>query len=208
MTRADRIRFWFQLIFQLLLLSAGALAIFTQNWINIAIAFITLFLTILPSFIERRYRINFPSEFELVVLVFLVLSLYLGELHNFYVLFPWWDLFLHVLSGFILGLVGFALVHALNVHQVRIKLSPGFVGLFAFAFSVSLGVAWEIVEFAVDSFLGFNMQKSGLVDTMWDLIVDTLGGGVVAILGYIYLKKDRRLMEKLEKRLLRTGRGK
>lgn len=208
MTRATRIRFWFQLCFQIILVLASAIALFTQNWITVALALLTLFLTFLPSLIERQYKIDLPSEFELIVLVFLLLSMYLGELHNFYVRFPWWDLFLHGLSGVILGIVGLALVHALNQNQVSIQLSPGFVALFACTFAIALGVAWEIFEFAMDSFFGFNMQKSGLVDTMWDLIVDAFGGILVALLGYWYLKKDPQFVGKLEERLLRVRRRK
>ena len=110
MKRADKIKFWFQLIFQLLLVLASIIAVFTQNWITLALALLTLFLTFLPSLIERRYRIDLPSEFELIVLGFILLSMYLGEVHNFYVIFPWWDLFLHGLSGILLGIFGLALV--------------------------------------------------------------------------------------------------
>ena len=200
MTRADKIRFWFQLIFQLLLVVAGIVSVFTQNWINLALSIFTLFLTFLPSLIEKRFRINLPGEFEIVVLVFIYLSMYLGEIQNFYILFPWWDLFLHAISGVLLGAVGLALVHLLNEHKVTLKMSPGFVALFAFTFAVALGVGWEIFEFSMDSFLGLNMQKSGLVDTMWDLIVNTFGAALVALLGYLYLKKDPRLIESLEKK--------
>lgn len=203
MTKADRVKFWFQLMFQILLGGAGVFAFFTQNWIHLLIAIITLFLTFLPSLIEHRYRIDFPSVFELIVLFFLALSLYLGELQDFYQLFSWWDLFLHTLSGLILGMIGLALVHSLNEHQVSIKLSPGFVALFAFTFAIALGVMWEIFEFTIDSFFATNLQKSGLVDTMWDLIVDSIGALTVSSLGYWYLKSDPQFIEKLEKRLLR-----
>ena len=204
MTRADKIRFWFQATFQFLLVVASIVASFTQNWIQLAIALVTLFLSYLPSLIERRYKIDFPTEFELIILVFLALSMYLGEIQNFYVIFPWWDLFLHTFSGVILGVLGFSLVYTLNKHQVTLQMSPAFVGLFACTFAVALGVAWEIFEFAMDSFFGLNMQKSGLVDTMWDLIVDTLGAAVVSVLGYWYLKKDPHFVERLEKRFIRV----
>lgn len=67
-------------------------------------------------------------------------------------------------------------------------MKPGFVALFTFMFAVGLGAIWEIFEFAMDSFFGMNMQKSGLVDTMWDLIVDSVGALVISVLGYGYLR--------------------
>ena len=75
---------------------------------------------------------------------------------------------------------------------------PGFVALFAFTFAVSVGALWEIVEFAADQLFGMQMQKpmlddpSGLTDTMWDLIVDTLGAAVTSAFGWWHMKADRR----------------
>jgi uncharacterized membrane protein YjdF len=112
----------------------------------------------------------------------------------------------------ILGFVGFLIVYILYTEK-RIKTTPRFVMLFSFCFAVAIGALWEIVEFTIDSSLGWNMQKSGLVDTMWDLIVDAIGAFVVSLSGYFYLKRKnqlpfferglRRFMEKNPK-LLRT----
>src|SRR5690606_30887329 len=96
---------------------------------------------------------------------------------------------LHGASGFLLGILGFLLVYVLNEkEEIGLDMKPGFVALFAFVFAVALGALWEIFEFAMDSAFGLNMQKSGLVDTMWDLIVDTAGALVMAVLGYGYLR--------------------
>jgi hypothetical protein len=67
---------------------------------------------------------------------------------------------------------------------------------------LSIGALWEIFEFLMDSLFGLNMQKSGLIDTMWDLIVDALGALVISILGYLYLKGDIKLLERLDRRLI------
>jgi len=79
-------------------------------------------------------------------------------------------------------------VHVLNEkEEIELHMRPAFVAFFAFIFAVGMGAMWEIFEFGMDQFFGLNMQKTGLVDTMWDLIVDTIGGGVIALLGYGYL---------------------
>ena len=96
---------------------------------------------------------------------------------------------LHTLSGAIIGAIGFSLVYMLNEKdRVAMKLSPVFVAIFSFGFALSIGTLWEIFEFLMDSLFGFDMQKSGLIDTMWDLIVDALGALVISVLGYLYLK--------------------
>ena len=107
---------------------------------------------------------------------------------------------LHTLSGVIIGAIGFSLVYIFNTEEnVAIKLSPLFVAIFSFCFATSMGALWEIYEFFMDSIFGLNMQKSGLVDTMWDLIVDALGALVMSVLGYLYLKRHIRLFERLER---------
>ena len=202
MTRIDKIKLWFYLIFRTLLVVAGIIAVFRQNWTNLGLSLITLFLTFLPVIIKREFRVNSPSEFDIVILGFIYASMYLGEIHSFYERFWWWDLLLHTLSGIIIGTIGFSLVYILNSEEnVSMQLSPVLVSVFAFSFALSIGVLWEIFEFTMDSLLGLNMQKSGLVDTMWDLIVDTLGALFVSVLGYLYLKGNVRLFERLENKI-------
>jgi len=72
--------------------------------------------------------------------------------------------------------------------EINLDLNPNFIALFAFMFAIGIGVLWEIFEFFMDQIFGMNMQKSGLIDTMWDLIVDVLGAAVISILGWGYIK--------------------
>lgn len=158
----------------------------------ILIAIVTL-VALSPASISRRYNINLPPEFEIIAVLFLYASLFLGEFGDFYNRYWWWDSVLHTGSGFLLGVVAFILVFTLNQSpRAHLDLSPFFQALFAFSFAVAAGAVWEIFEFTMDSLFGMNMQKSGLVDTMFDLIVDTIGALVVSIMGYAYLKHGRR----------------
>lgn len=106
---------------------------------------------------------------------------------------------LHVMSGFLLGILGFLLVYVMNeTEKINVHMNPGFVAFFAFMFALGVGALWEIFEFTMDSLVGTNMQKpmlgdpSGLTDTMWDLIVDAIGALVISVLGWRYLKKADR----------------
>ncbi len=203
MHRAKRIRLCFTVVFRSLLLLAGVIAILRSDWIYLMLSWVTLFLTFLPSLIAREYRFDIPNEFETAILVFIYASLYLGEMHYFYTRLWWWDVFLHAFAAMIMGAIGFMLVSILNREtRVAIRLSPFFVAVFSWSFAVSLGALWEIIEFSLDAWFGLNMQKTGLVDTMWDLIVDALGALVVSYLGYVYMHKDIRFFSRLEERLL------
>lgn len=140
---------------------------------------------------------EWPPEFEVLTILFIFASLFLGEIGGYYERFWWWDVMLHTASGLLLGILGFLLVYVLNSQpNVRLHMSPSFVALFAFMFAVAVGAIWEIFEFTMDSLFGTNMQKpmlgdaSGLTDTMFDLIVDALGALVIAVIGYAYMKQD------------------
>ncbi|MBT5483988.1 MAG: hypothetical protein HOK55_04615, partial [Gammaproteobacteria bacterium] len=107
----------------------------------------------------------------------------------YYTIFWWWDLVLHSGSAFIMGVLGFLLVYVLNEKkEIELNLNRNFVALFAFMLAVGIGALWEVFEFTVDQLFGLNMQKSGLQDTMWDLIVDVIGAAIISFLGWGYIQ--------------------
>lgn len=190
-------------LFRLLFIAAAGIAAYNGDIINIALSVIALFLTFLPGIISRKLNANYPLEFEIIILLFICASMYLGEIKMYYARFWWWDIVLHSLSGVIISVIGFSLVYILNKEQnAEIKLSPKFIALFAFCFALAIGALWEIFEFAMDSFFRLNMQKSGLIDTMWDLIVDAAGALVVCTLGYFYMIGKIKIIGKIERRFL------
>lgn len=164
----------------------------------------------LPGLIEHRLRLKIPSKMMIVYVLFLFGAIYLGEIRDFYYRIPYWDTILHTLSGGMLGALGFSIVALLNkTDRVSFNLSAGFVAIFAFCFAVTMGVFWEIYEFAMDGLLGFNMQKfalrdgselvgrAALSDTMVDLIVDCLGALVITISGYLSMVYKTGWLERL-----------
>jgi hypothetical protein len=160
-----------------------------KHWLAAAATFGILLTTLLPSLLRERLRYRVPPVFDLLTILFIFASLFLGEVHGYYLRFPWWDLLLHLMSGFLLGVLGFLLVYAINQKQLgNLGLKPAFIAIFAFSFALALGVLWEIFEFGMDQTFGLNMQKSGLADTMADLIVDTVGAATISLLGYGYLQ--------------------
>jgi uncharacterized membrane protein YjdF len=143
--------------------------------------------------------VQIPSEFQVLALVFVFCALFLGEVRSYYDKIWWWDIALHSTSGLLMGILGFLLVYVLNASQkIAFSMTPHFVAFFAFIFAVAVGAVWEIFEFAMDGFFGTRMQKpmfndqSGLTDTMWDMIVNTIGAAIVSFMGWWYMKHDRR----------------
>lgn len=181
------------------ILVVGVIAeVWARQWFAAVITSGIILVTFAPWLLARRFRVFIPPDFALLSIVFVFASLFLGEVHGYYARYWWWDTALHTASGFLLGIIGFLLVHLLNeLEVVDVHLKPQFVAFFAFLFALGIGTLWEIFEFGMDSLLGTNMQKamlgdpSGLTDTMLDLIVDAVGALVMTVLGYGYLKAAR-----------------
>lgn len=192
---AGRLHRRLTVILQVVLALGLAAAVWERQWLTAVTTAAVIVTTLLPLVLGRRFKVFVPPEFEVLAVVFLFGSVFLGEVRGYYLRFWWWDIALHTASGFLLGILGFLLVYVLNeTENVDVHMRPRFVALFAFMFAVGLGALWEIFEFSMDRLFGMNMQKemmgdpSGLTDTMWDLIVDTLGAGVIAVMGFGYLR--------------------
>lgn len=158
----------------------------------------------LPSFINHRWSVPIPNFIYIMYYAFLYCAVFLGEVFSFYYRVPHWDTILHVFSGAMLSALGLILVNLLNDHMPEsVHLSPFFIALFAFCFSVALGAIWEIYEYTVDGIMELNMQKymteagvarigrDALVDTMKDLICDAAAALVVSILGFFSAKREQ-----------------
>jgi len=190
--RADKIQLMVSYILQLILLGTIFFSLYDRQWLNsFAVAGILL-LTFLPKMLRQRFNVFLPIEFDFIAIVFIFLAIFLGEVHGYYTLFWWWDIILHTGSGLLFGIAGFVLVYVLNEEKRMVeRMKPGFIALFGFAFAVAWGALWEIFEFSMDFTFGTQMQRSGLVDTMGDLIVDTLGAAAIALLGYFFIRKGK-----------------
>ncbi len=130
-----------------------------------------------------------PVELTLITCVFLYASFALGEVRDFYEKIWWWDLALHGMAALTIGIIGFLSIYVFYMTQ-RIQIAAGWIATITFALAVSLGTIWEIFEFMMDWNFGLNMQKSGLVDTMTDLMINAAGAAIAAVIGYLYVRDE------------------
>ena len=175
---------------------------FRQELFLVSISLFVLVLSFTPTIVSKSYKINLPIEIDLTMTLLLYLHFVLGEYSHFYIKFAWWDILLHWGNSIILGLIGFIFAYALLITS-KMETKPILASIFALSFSVFIGVLWEIFEFFMDYFFGFTMQKSGLVDTMTDLMVDVGGALAVSVAGFFYMRKKKEgLFSRIIKRFL------
>ena len=145
----------------------------------------------MPAIISKTWHLVLPVELDFLVTAFIVVHFILGEIQGFYLKYWWFDLVLHSGAGFIFGIIGFIWSYMLFFMN-KVKSQPWVIVIFSVSLAMAVGTIWEIFEFFVDQFFGFNMQKSGHLDTMFDLIVCLFGSLIVGILGYLYLRNHKR----------------
>ncbi len=152
----------------------------------------------IPSLLSRKLKIDIPPVLFIMYLLFLYGAIFLGEVRSFYYSIKHWDDILHFCSSMMTGMFAYMLVVILNKNsRVAVNLSPIFISLFAFTFSIAIGALWEIYEFSFDGLLGLNMQKfrledgtdlighEALRDTMKDIVVDCCGAFVSTVIGFL-----------------------
>lgn len=221
MTRQDRISRILYLLIRLIVLVIIILSaifyFFTEKdesrsrlVFNGVMAFVLLMLSLVPSTIERTLKIEIPTFMEITFIVLATLAFLLGEIGDFYITYPWWDSFLHTVTGGLIACVGFVILNLLNdnsLTKTKIHIPPVFAVVFVFCFSLACGGIWEMIEWIMDSINGTNMQRhrdnitgipfegrDALKDTMKDFFLDALGAIIVSIIGFFDIKRNTNFM--------------
>lgn len=146
---------------------------FLHNYEGLFLSILTLLLLYIPSWLQVKLRIEIPIGLEISILCFIFAAEILGEINAFYIVIPGWDTILHTLNGFLCAAVGFSMVLLLNDNEkLTFDLSPFFLALLAFCFSMTVGVLWEFFEFGMDYFLRFDMQKDMVLNSISTVMLD------------------------------------
>lgn len=160
--------------------------IFTANWNNVFLCILTLILFLVPVVIDRKFNIRLPNTLETIILLFIFSAEILGEINEFYLHFAHWDTILHTLNGFLCAAIGFSMIDILNRKEVfHTKLSPIFVALVAFCFSMTVGVLWEFFEFGMDRVFKYDMQKDEILKTIATVELNPSGKNIAVVIDNI-----------------------
>lgn len=172
------------------------------NYEGFFLCILTLLLLTAPGIVQASFRVDLPQTLEIIVLLFIFSAEILGEVDGFYTAIPFWDTILHTINGFLAAAIGYSLVLLLNKSErFFFELSPLFVAIVAFTFSMTIGVLWEFFEFTMDYFFGLDMQKDTVVTTISsvmlnpdgqqvptavnDIVVTSVNGQALPIQGYL-----------------------
>ena len=159
-------------ILRVLVVLTAVRCLLTHNYESFALCILTLILFLAPAFIEDRFNISIPPLFQAIIFCFIFAAEILGEVDHYYVRIPGWDTMLHTMNGFLCAAIGFSLIYLLNRGSSNVNLSPFYLTLVAFCFSMTIGVIWEFFEFSMDQLFYVDMQKDFMVTTIGSVSLD------------------------------------
>ena len=203
--RRDKKAYVVYLILQVLILTVIVRSIMLGKYENVFTALLAELLLLIPPLLEKGFHVDIPTTLEILAYIFVFCAEILGEIGNYYVRFPFWDTMLHTFNGFMFAAFGFCLVDIFNKSKrFRFQLSPLFLALVAFCFSMTIGVLWEFFECSADLLLKTDMQKDTFIQGFGTVslpneagqkvtqvrdivttVVTTADGRVIAIEGYL-----------------------
>lgn len=160
-------------VLRLIVVAELVLSILRGEYESAFICLLVLILFILPFFIQQNFGIQLPTTLEIIILLFIFAAEILGELEGYFITYPNWDTMLHTTTGFLCAATGFALIDILNRNsRIKFQLSPIYVALAAFCFSMTVGVLWEFFEFGMDRLFHLDMQKDTVVHSITSVMLD------------------------------------
>ena len=154
-------------ILRILVIAVAVASMLSGNYQNVLLCILSLILFTLPTFVSKNFGIHFPETLEVIIYLFIFAAEILGEISAFYQKLPFWDSMLHTITGFLATAIGFALIDILNRNEnIKFQLTPVYMAVVAFCFSMTVGTLWEFFEFFADKFFALDMQKDFIVNSI------------------------------------------
>ena len=170
--RHNKKTFIFYTVLRVLVFLTMIRCIMTGNYQSMMLCLLSLILFLVPAFLQDKMRIEIPPVFQVIIFGFIFAAEILGEVDHYYVRIHGWDTMLHTMNGFLCAAIGFSLVYLLNRGSRNFNLSPFYLTLVAFCFSMTVGVVWEFFEFTMDQFFFLDMQKDFIVQEFGSVTLD------------------------------------
>lgn len=171
--RQHKAVFTVYVVLRFIVVAALIISLLQANWENAFICILVLVLFLMPDFLQKKLDIRLPSLLHIIILLFIFAAEILGEMNSYYIQYEHWDTILHSTWGFLCAAIGFSLVDVLNRDShVKLSLSPLYLAIAAFCFSMTIGVLWEFFEFSADRLFGLDMQKDTIIHAFNSTLLD------------------------------------
>ncbi len=179
----NKLVFAVYLVLRILVIGAAVISFARGNYENVFLCVLSLVLFLAPAFVEKNLGIQLPTTLEIIILLFVFAAEILGEISCYYIKYQGWDTMLHTVNGFLCAAIGFALLDILNRNEkIKFTLSPLYLAIVAFCFSMTIGVLWEFFEFSCDLFIKTDMQKDTVVNYISSTMLDATNSNSAVVI--------------------------
>ncbi len=184
--KKDKVAFIIYIILQSLVIVTLLRSFFRAEYESVFVCILTTVLMLMPAFFEKTFRVKLPTTLTSVILFFIFAAEILGEINAYYLRFDNWDTILHTANGFLCAAIGIGIIDLLNSSKnTSLNLSPLYVAVAAFCFSMTIGVLWEFFEYGADVLLNTDMQKDTIVENISSVALNTTGDNAPVIINGI-----------------------
>lgn len=174
--REHKILFFVDIFFIIGVVSVAVSQFFNRNYYDVFLCGITFVMFLIPPMVSRHSKVYLPDALQIIIVIFIFSAQILGEIKEYYLYYSFWDTALHTVNGFLCGVIGFAVVNVLhNSERFYVSLSPLFLAMFGFCFSMTIGVFWEFIEFTMDCLFHTDMQKDIYIDSISSILLNPAG---------------------------------
>ncbi len=128
----------------------------------------------------------FEFQIKGYIILFVLFSIighsFVGEYLDYYNKSKYYDRFLHFFGTFSFTLFAYSIIYLI---EKPIHYSPLYVSLFVTTLGIAMGVLFELLEFAHDTFMKSDIQaQHGLKDTNLDLMGNVIGALLAGVLSF------------------------
>jgi len=165
-TKTNKVAYVIFVVLNIAITGAIVRCIFQKRPEGVFVGILALILLLIPPFVKKSFKVELPTVLEAIAYTFVFCAQILGEIESFYTKVPFWDSILHIVCGFIFAAFGFCLFDIFNRNKSKdskFEMSPFFLALLAFCFSITIGTLWEFFEFTADIIFQPDMQKDYIV---------------------------------------------
>ncbi len=184
--KQDKIAFRIYLVLQTLIAITMVRTFFRGEYESVFVCVLTTVLLLIPAFFENTFKVKLPTTLMVIILLFIFAAEILGEINAYYLKYESWDTILHTTNGFLCAAIGIGIIDLLNTSKkTSINLSPMYVAVAAFCFSMTIGVLWEFFEYGMDVFMHTDMQKDTIVQNISSIALNPEGVNTPVIINGI-----------------------
>src|SRR3989339_101622 len=189
------IKDYFSLAVKLFLILSIINSIYYHLWHLMSTSIFLLILMFIPQVIKKSVDIRIPKEFEILLLIFVIITLFFGQFNG--IIAP---LFFGIAISFIGFLISFIL-YASN----QIKKNPLLIILFSFNLAVAFGFGLEILKYYLKFLLGYELSLSTYTYSMMSMTYVIIGALIASIIGYIYMKTRMNFIKQIVKKFINSN---